>query len=574
MSTFKLNQVLMNQDLWDIPQAIRNYTNDLYPHSDFMTITTQSRTLTDMLSSVMGHWGNRNTSFKFLLGMCAKTLNKVIYAMPYYKLITSEESVTLTIESLKNIISSRINRTGVKINFVHIPKGKSYAKTVLDKTEDLERVKGLETFFIEDTQHFVRVYRNFKEPGDVTIFSDRFNTRFRDMFFLMLPNVLDISTIPTESDIAVYPEDINIEEYNTKIIALRKIFEYLYNFYTDNTTNELNNEEIKTNLTRLMRVYAELFNWNTENLDKFAEALAKAQDARLNTTYKNNLASTTSRIKQLEDELERLYPKKVDLERTIAGLSTITATHVQPFLTTLQNTKAIEILSCTERALKIRVTAPLQFFTSSDFTAYERNASSEYNQLYKDKPVIQSILRKIFATKEYKLPVQAIIKIEISPDYETNAVRCNAGSYDAQLSDYTQLPNPHLWHHNCWDRARNEINKFIASSNYELAIMQIVAAVQSINIAEHTSFVYDLLHNDLRNPNYLSRTHIIDKEGKEHTWSEMLIYEKELLDKEKLAEAEKELKDNKEGYKQIVIDESTDIEDNDEDDWEDENEDD
>ena len=194
MSTFKLNQVLMNQDLWDVPQAIRNYTNDLYPHRDFMAITTQSRTLTDMLSSVMGFWGNRDTSFKFLLGMCAKALNKTIYAMPYYKLITSEESVTLTIESLKNIISSRVNRTGVKINFVHIPKGKSYAKTVLDKTEDLERVKGLETFFIEDTQHFVRVYRNFKEPGDVTIFSDRFNTRFRDMFFLMKTFVLSLTS--------------------------------------------------------------------------------------------------------------------------------------------------------------------------------------------------------------------------------------------------------------------------------------------------------------------------------------------------------------------------------------------
>lgn len=563
----RIEQVLHGRTIWSsIPSQLYQNIERMYNTTSWY-YSCQSRTLQNVLQTTLSGYGNGyTTSYKLLAGMCSLLMqNKLIKVIPGYKLIKSEEGETLDIVDVVDMVPENRNTQAAHIYIQHIPKGKTYLKKVLDSTRGLTRLQQIETFCIEHPNHFIRIYRGFGKTGasDITIFTDYVSKKLIHTLWVMLPNLFDI----IEMDVSgsdIIPEEYAL--YNTKVQKLREVFELLYDYYKDNSEEDLGDvTELKANLTTLLSQFTALFNFEEAGLNSFIAKLAKARNEGIIEYHQRNLDTAISKIATLEKQLEEQYELKCATERQILGIKQISDEDVAPLMETIKSTKAIEILSTTENEMRLRITAPLQYFQSSDFERYENNLNSEYLRMYSGLDskytYYKKILHKVFVTREYNLLAQGIIRMSISP-YSAATTPLNLSAQTTSTTDFTEFPNPHLWHHNCWSAARTEINKNICEGNFELVVMQMVAAVQTVNIAEHASFVNGLLY-DFKNRNLTSHyCSIVDtKSGKKYTLEQMIEHEKELEQQEKQEEnnkiiqaAKETLETNKtEGYTQVEL---------------------
>ena len=241
----------------------------------------------------------------------------------------------------------------------------------------------------------------------------------------------------------------------------------------------------------------------------------------------------------------------MNLQRRIAAAVLITDDDVKPFMQTLRETKAIEILEMDNTRLVLKITAPFQYFTPSDLETLENNKNSDYYRYIISKPYLKDLLHKVFVTQEYKLLAQGIIKLEINDnDYSDTPLSINARTYS--LDEFTEFPNPHLFHHNCWAAAKQEMTKNICAGNFELVVMQMVAAVQSVNLAEHASFINGFVYDIVNNSRMRNLATFVDKDGNTYNYTQMLDKIEQEENAKVLAEA-KEIIDSAEGYVQIEL---------------------
>lgn len=564
----RLNEVLENSDYWQsVPAALKNAIESRTNNS-ISYYYARSRSLAHILNCMTRYYNNINP-YKVLLGLCSLMLgDNQIKIAPQYRTISSEEAGTIT---LNNIIADLPTpRPGsININLYHIAKGKSFLKNYLDESPvPLNRVKKIEALCIENTSHFVRVYVGLgAAPYDITVFSDNFSLKLVQTILIMIPNILNIAPITKEELVnAGYPEDsletVNIngvsqQLYNERATCLINFFEYLYALYQDKRSIDSDEDEnnIKQTLTALLTQFSDKFDWVSKHLNSFTAKLAKVKNDNAARYFNNELDTCNSHIIRLETELSGYYDRKSKAQRELIANKNASEEDVKPFINTINNTKAIEIIAASEDQMLLRITAPLQYFNESDFEAYEKNARSDYNQMYQTYPTIKRILHKIFVTREYRLLVQGVIKLSFNTNnYSNNVLEAHASR---EISNYNNFPNPHLYHHDCWGAAKTEMNKNICEGNYELVVMQMVAAVQSVNVAEHPSFVNGLLH-DLRNEPYKNLIWVLDKDNVKHNWTGIIAIEQQLQKEEQMKEAEEKLataKENNSGYTQVVISE-------------------
>lgn len=565
----RLNEVLEDSSYWQgAPAALRNAIESRTNNSISYYHGCRSRSLAVVLNRMTRYYNTINP-YKVLLGLCSLMLgDKQIKIASQYNTISSEQAETIT---LSNIIADlpTPRPDSININFYHIAKGKSFLKKCLDEsTIPLNRVKKIEALCIENTSHFVRVYVGLgAAPNDITVFSDNFTQKLVQTILIMIPNILNIAPITKDELIAAgYPEDsleaVNIngapqQLYNQRATCLINFFEYLYALYQDK--HSIDSDEVKSNikqtLTILLTQFSDKFDWVSKHLNSFTARLAKVKNDNAARYFNNELETCNSNIKRLETDLSIYYDRKAKAQRALTVNKNASEEDVKPFIDTINNTKAIEVISASENNMILRITAPLQYFNESDFEAYERNTRSDYNQLYQTYPTLKRILHKIFVTREYKLLVQGVIKLALDTrTYTNNILEAHASS---ELSDYNNFPNPHLYHHDCWNAAKTEIDKNICEGNYELVVMQMVAAVQSVNVAEHPSFVNGLLH-DFRSASYSTLVQILDKDNVKHNWTDIIAIEQQLQKEEQIKEAEEKIasaKENNSGYTQVVISE-------------------
>lgn len=564
----RIQQVLRSNDIWENINSHLNYIlqNRTQIHAPY---TCQSRTLTDLIRQyTQSYYGGNalHKATKTLTALLGLVKNyKTIRIYGYYKTISSEESTTYTLNNFIQSMGNCSNDT-LNLHIYHIPKGKTYLRKLLDENTSLQRIPAMETLCINNTFHFIRVYQGFgnTNPEDITIITDQITPKLLETFFIMLPNLYNANLIPVEGDII--PEEYTL--YNNKIDTLRQIFAYLYSIYTCNdpeyTSEELT--RIKTVIHEKINTFLALFNFETAAINSFTENLAKARNRIAEKHFKNLLQDSEATIKDLEERLTKAYVNRTNAQRNLNSIKTIATDDVKPFMETIRNTKAIEVLHSSENTMKLRITAPLQYFTKSDFEAYENNATSHYNTSYAEFPMLKRILHKIFVTKEYKILMQAIINLRITNEsYASNALSVSAQQNDN--TDITQLPNPHLYKYNCWDKAKAEMQKNISEGNFELVVMQMVAAVQTINVAEHQSFVNGFLYY-FKNNGFTNLITILDKDNNAYTYNKIIDHEYELEKAEKKAAQEQKIEEARQKLEQAPKQEYTQIELPDDDDWE------
>lgn len=512
----------------------------------------QSRTLQAVVSRTINRYSGYSgipNPYVILKGIYELILKKRISLIPGYLTPSAEQCATL--ETFTSLLPTPDTTTDtIKIYLYMIPKGKSFVRPILD-ANTLNRVKNVETPCLINISHFLRIYKGFNNtaPEDITIFTSDISEDFLAMLWILLPILLDMQPQTCAEDA---PEELKekIEIYNKRVKVLTKLCEELYSI------SEHTPQTLTTFIKQVTTELIKLFDFQKQALNSFTERLANATNENAVKHFKTELQNCNYKIKELEDKLQQNYTTKMDLERQLIVNTQLTAEDVKPFFETIQNSKHIEIMSSTDTTLRLRITAPLQYF-SEDFERYEKNVSSDYNYYYKNLPEHKTILHKIFVTREYKIDMQAIVDLTINTNY--NGQPMSFAALRGNHTKFTRLPNPHLWHHDCWSQAKSEMTKNICAGNYELVIMQAIAAVQTVNVAEHTSFVNGFLY-DFRQNLYENLIYITDTDGNEHSLTEMLKIEKQL--KQQLQKDFKEPQTIKKEYTQIEIPNEDDDEEN------------
>lgn len=533
----------------------------------------QSRTLTSALNHSIGmYYGSALNPYLLLDTLTCLCGTKPTYIAPRYLIINEELAKSLSSVNIADhlCLESTHDSTHFKIILCHIPKGKSFLKEIL-KNYDSQRIQNIERICIENPNHFVRIYKTFPgiDSNSIIVFSDNYTTRLITLLYGTLPILKDIPTTASDSD------EKTEEKYKRLHAIFAKVYEYLKN-------PEIPDDTRINPITDKINEFAQLFDFRQDYFNTFTKSLANARNTILNDQYKRAINSNLSDIKQYENRLEELYRLYNQNLKALNAIAQVTPDDLTEFINILKTNPRMEILNVTGQNLLLRVTAPLQYFQSADLTAYENNTNSEYNRRV-NNPILKSILHKIFVTKEYQVLVQAVVKLSISTDsYSSKPLQCSCiQEHSDANAEYTELPNPHMYFFNCWSQAQSEITKNITAGKFELIPMQILAAVQNINIAENASFVSRFLNYfcDSNYSNYKKKAHFLVSTPKglvKYTYDELYAYEQDLAKTNKIEKAKEALQNNtKTGYTQIEIpddDASWDLDNYDDDDDEGDNE--
>ena len=374
------------------------------------------------------------------------------------------------------------------IVFYHCPKGKSFLRNALDNNPDTAkyRLRNAEIALIQSQTHFIRVYRGLRQTENtISIFSDVYSSEMLIKLLTLIPILLPQNLINTTT-----PD--NEQKYH----AYTAIFSTIYDYITTHKEDtEENYNTFLNELKQTITTYVSLFKLTELNLNNFTNTLANIYVNSETDKLQRYIKDCDNDINNYSDRLIKKYNEKAQYQRRLNALAPASSDDVKTFIDALTNNKNIEILQTTKSKLIMRVTAPLQYFESSDFERYENNSSSTYNQRFTDQ-YERAVLHKIFVTREYQINLQGIITMEINSYYDDN-IHFTAQKYNVNAFPYTQLPNPHLYHFDCWGPAKTQMAKYLANNQYDMMLLQMIAAVQSVNVAESMSFISGFL-NDLR----------------------------------------------------------------------------
>lgn len=479
-------------------------------HNALSHTYTSGRSLKDTLYCTLEHqlynWtsnsGGPLNIYHTLIALCAQQLKKDIKIYAQY-LGRQDVNENTTLEDYKRQLPEP-SPEYVTINIIHAPVSITHQKEIFNEIPAENRISQIENYLIQDTSHFVRVYKNFK-GNSYAIITNNINPYYIGVLITLLPHLLNISVIPENADVS---EDVRLCN-----ALFFKIFTAIFNVYFNNAS------ENKAWLI-LKEAFAQLndnVKLDPNVIKNFFKNVTTTYNTRQKANIKSKIYNKEQTIQSYEQSLIQLHSELLELNRQYNAIMSLQDLDFSVLIEALQNNKNIELLQITPSTISFRVTAPLQYFVSSDFEAYERNKSNTYNQIFNNDEKV--LLHKIFIDHQYSILLQSVINFRLN----TSSTELFEISASQNFSDHTEFPNPHLLHYNCWSQARTEIYKNIQQNNLELIVPQIIAAVQSVNVAENASFYNRMLCEDLKNTAYVQKLHIVNNTTKSIlTWQEAL----------------------------------------------------
>lgn len=525
----------------------------------------EGRTFKDALNSMNRTFSSLSNLFKLINYHTGRT----IYFHAGYRSYSTDTAPT----SVASLISDRYAYRSAtdteffRINLVHIPRGTTFVADVLERAEqanEIVRLKHIELQLINSPTHYIKVFEhNVNGQSNVTILTNWIDKSLIHKVLLFTPILMHWNII--EEDKLKELAEKQAEEYPSVYInnAIPAIFDALFRLWNEQITGEEVTQiytEICNNIIRLK----ELDKVHTES---FINNLSHAVNKKIIANTKRDYETVVSNIRSYEENLKENYAKKEVLERRMLMQSSAQPDDVKALIDTINNNKAIEIIDANEDTLTILVTAPLQFFTSSDFERYEENTTSYYNlhSYGTDAKYTKPIFHKIFITHEYKLLLSAYVELRVdNSSYTATTLEVRArGVHTSGISHhFKSVPNPHLYFYDCWSKSKTMIQKATTEKNYDLIPILIINSVQTINIAETQSF-FKLL-NCFEQASWRNKVKILTKEGKEISWDEAVNIEiknyesmvtpiKETQTEEPIVTEEVTTPRSVEGYTQIVV---------------------
>lgn len=512
-----------------IPAPLLQETMNMRNNDIQQGIYSRSNTLCSTLRPILRYADV--TLYDIFFKVCALNTNYQAYVINYdYTSYTAENTANLTLANIVDQFTrlGTANPKALKISIHYIQKGKSYIRPLLDGYKQYERLQSIETVCIKNTSHFLRIYRNFNNSGQnvINIITDQIDNDLMNAFWLMMPLILKVS--PTNLPNGVENADLHKQRVEKALAFGNLLYQISTRQDTFSNSNLENDDKFVTTVKTLLTEFTNLFDFTSNALKEYTQNLANARNTSLLGNLQNDLRDVNDYIRNYEQKLQEYYIRQLTLARQINAYCTTQPDDLQSFINLIKNSPMIEMLRVQANQLTLRITAPLQFFQSSDFEAYEKNRSSYYNVNYKEERCLRNILHKIFITKEYTFLVQAVIMFDINNSRNITPLRYSVYQHSDR---YTVFPNPHLYHYNCWSKAKAEMDKNILAGNYELVVAQAIAAVQSINVAEQQSFVNHFL-DDFKEPFWQQHMQFMipGQDKKIYTLKEIIAIEEKALE--------------------------------------------
>lgn len=508
-----LKEILKADQLWDqnttIPKQLALKSAETIKHLTQIYGQCSGRGIQENVRTLFGYswYASHNSGFGTLLALLEIITNTNIHFNYIYKPINATEATALSPFNFFGEHQENLQNTTIYI--MHCPKGKTFLKTFLENYPEYtnHEFKDLKQELKQRPAQYLEIIKHAPQLGtdDILIVTDTINTELLTKIFLKLTTF------------------IKLNEELTGAKELIKLFKAVEE--TDEPNDNINTPEYKRITKNILTLLTDCI--KTLNLDKistntFTENLATIKNNITLKDLRYTLHNAITQIQQLEKTLQEQYARKESTERQLIGAKQHRPEDTKAFIETIENSQAVEVIDSTDETMTLRITAPVQHYTSSDLIAYEQNTDSTYYIKLREHPILKEILHKIFVTKEYKLLLQAVIKIELRPNSSNIDSAINFYTVRAQLTDYTEFPNPHLFHYDCWGRAKSEIYSHLINGNYELVVIQMIAAVQSLNIAEYPSFVDKFLNNLIQQSTFQKLATIIDQNNETYSLYELL----------------------------------------------------
>ena len=486
-------------------------------------LRNNGRTFTNVCNDLYYTTSNLETLFKLIHYVTGKE----VYIDTQYKTFTTDTAP----QAIEEIVSTsrrwgmQPGRAYKRLIIAHIPRGTTFITDTLNEAvenKEVTRLKNIELQLINNPTHYLKILKhNNPETETYSIITNWVDKDFIHKILLLCPIIFGLP----------YHEPAEIEqakENHTQYVldnTIINLFAALYEYFNGKSDKD-------TTLEKIMLYYntiIEVKELNQINIETFTAKLANAVNNKINRTIKSNYDSAKSNIAHYERQLADQYAKLAIYERQLAFGNTAQPDDVSAFTEMLTKTKAITIIDTDDNKIKLAVTAPLQFFTTSDFEAYERSERSYYNSLRygADPKYTKPIFHKIFVTHEYKILLSAVIELTANDDsYSEQALSVHALGHQQYTKDNCySIPNAHLYYHDCWSKTKERIMKAVANKEYDLIPTLIVNSVQTVNIAETTTF-YKFLDN-IAESSWRNKIKLITKDNKEITWADAIDIEKE-----------------------------------------------
>ena len=521
--------------------------------------SSRSRTFANVMYQTFGrfqyNWYNTSTEttgnmYCITSACCAALYAKLnnytpkgIIFRPYY---LSPDEINSNAISALDAVPNTNSRYLCDISVYYVPRGRTQLDAKLS-TYNAVRLPQFETILISSISHYIRVYKS--EPNRIVIYTNVVSENLISLIYTLLPKILNIKELENPNN------DKEITEYNTAVNAVLLLHEIAYNSVYNQTLPELSIPVIKECLATLSKLWINTNTLCNDFINNFAN--------RRNTTYSRYLVAQEERCMQniadYEKRLEQYYNTLGDLQHKRLLLKHIQPDDVKPFINALNNNPQIETLDTTNTKLTLRITAPLQYYDAEDYKAYVDNPNSNVNKLFSTEE--KALLYDIFINKRYVILLQSIISLDLVEDSSESTIKFNAHTYCKDL--LTEMPNPHLYYYNCWSEARTVLAKAIANNEYDTIVPQLIAAVQSINVAESASFISHFLY-DLKDTYWRNKIHLIEVSTQTKYTFETLLKQYEnppitVTEEKEPEHIEEPQKTNQ--YTQIILSEDDDMED-------------
>ena len=239
---------------------------------------------------------------------------------------------------------------------------------------------------------------------------------------------------------------------------------------------------------------------NAEQKEKILKCVNFDSERKIEN-YKNEIESYNSRcgalLSQYRQCKEKCEEKMFRLSMVQAGMKN--EEDIELFAEYMMNNKAIKISKILDSAITYGVYTEIKYY-DIDYLETLLNNKTTNNYIYrnanysKEIPYYESLFRKIFIDREYKIPTYAGYCINFIDN------NINVGiSLDEFRKIKDTIASPHSMHYHCSGSFEQNWIDAISEENYYMAVQNTIALTENINFADSTvasSLINSLILSD------------------------------------------------------------------------------
>lgn len=399
----------------------------------------------------------------------------------------------LSLRTLLGLYYKQSEKININLNLIRNINDVSYIKTLSEhvKIENEHTISIIQTGSSKvNTENYIKAEYESTQNTDIMV------TQLNTLATLLTEDTKHRVYILVATRPDTPKKAIKIITNKTTYTLLRKTLTLLPTWFKEDF-NEID--------PTILEVYAKD---NTENYDWFAKAteiveqsnlLEKIKRAQLKETLNNfkkrqlyeleRTINDTQRIINEASEKHRLYLQKLILnEATYETLKTSTQDDENTLLDYLETNKNIVNFGTEVRDrtvnLKIRAHTPIVYYEPQEVEMYFKPGRILDTTIYKKiidhehgrHAYIPALIYAIFIKQEYRLWVDQTFYID------TNRLTIRSNRSYSEHSTF--MPNPHLYHYNCWGGNTTIIQTCLAQGDLIGAIEQSLASVKAINFTD------------------------------------------------------------------------------------------